>query len=112
MAVLRIPLKFIERHTPCFYAGKNFAPKIDAQKEGVTLTRVIDNVWNKDEVHITGRGDEVGIIPFDGNISIAYPVDAEEAGVEKQDFKPKITPNPIPQAKVKAQVSAPAGIKI
>lgn len=104
----RIPLKYLHLHTPLFLGGKNFKDKIEA-KSGVWITHYIDGI--RDEIHIS-HGDHHAYLPRLGNVALAIPYDPKEADIVAVKVPQAMPVNPEPQPKFKAQVSAPAGIKI
>lgn len=111
MSTKRIPIKFLELHESIFLGAKNYPPKLDAEKQNVLIVRYLNEYTN--EIHLLANG--VGTtIPF-SMVKQAQPYSFDEADME---FEPKVKPEqktkpaPVPQGRIKAQVSAPQGIKI
>lgn len=104
-----IKIAFLELHEPIFIGAKNYPPKIDATRGGIMITRYINAP--RDEIHIVVGG--VGTaVPF-ATVKQARPFDPAEGDINMTGVAASMPVNPpVPQGKIRAQVSAPNGIKI
>lgn len=102
----QIKLAFVELHSPLFLAGKNFSTKIATEKTNVTL------IYDRDEkeLHVVYMG-KAAIIPFT-SVHSMEPVNAKDADIDMTPANAIGIEHPVAVGKIKAQVSAPKGIKI
>lgn len=111
---MRSRIKFLELHESIFIGSKNHPAKIDAQKGELAITHYVEGVRN--EIHIVSRDGIATIIPF-SMVKQAQPFYPKECGMEVEGLFAEVSPPtpahpPVINGKVKAQVSAPAGIRI
>lgn len=108
-AVLRVKLSSLQLHFPLFLAGINHGTKIDTAKKAISLTHFVTETRN--EIHIICNG-KAAYFPSAGNVAMMIPENHEQAGIELDETKAPKPTNPAPQPRIKAQVSAPNGLKI
>ena len=108
----RIALKEVLLHGSVFVGGKNFKSRIVADAS-TTIEHYIDG--SRNEIHVIYNGF-CSYFSFDANVMSATPYAAADADIDfgnkPEAVKPKVALGPVPQGKIKAQVSAPNGIKI
>lgn len=73
---MKIPLKFVQLHTPAFHCGTNLSDKIDYTKRNIGLTFDDD----KDRLEISFNG-HYSFLPS-SNVALMLPIDPSLAGFE------------------------------
>lgn len=102
---MKIPIRFVQLHESLFLGGKNHQLKVTANPE-LSLTYDRDNK----ELHVVYKG-QATIMPVQA-VNSMEPIDPIKADITMTAY-PVITAPPPPPAKpIKAQASAPNGIKI
>jgi hypothetical protein len=103
---MKIPLKFVQFHTPVFHHGVNLGDKVDYTKRNIAL--ILDEKNHRLEIHFNGH---ISGCPL-SNVVKWDPIDAESAGFEpKPTFFQKGQQQPQQSAvagqPIKAQVENP-----
>lgn len=99
---MKIPLSFVEFHSPVFHHGTNLGNKVDIKHREISLIRDFDN--GTLEVYYNGKFKGVEL----SNVLSWDPIDAKAAGFENPVIKKEVIKAPANTGKViKAQVEVP-----